>query len=331
VAVAVCVAHFEKGKVYVLDFWATWCGGCIASFHHISTIADKYKGRVSFTSVDTYEEFEDLKGKDPSSAIKDFLNTPPGEKLTLPVCVDGPTRGMWDAWIKTIRRNGLPTTYVIDQEGKIAWVDVNLDHLDWVLSQVLAKTWDRDKAAAVMQHRDSLEGILFALLRSKKPDKTKDWKTLLAAAEADEKQFPDRKDAFVFYEFWPLLETNPEKVADVLERMTADPLTKTINLSDAAGLALRKNNLSAETYEAIVKAEEKLLLYEYPEMGYGGKNVSVYEELALAYDKAGEHGKAVAAIEQAIALANDEKIPEDQMKKLQDALATYKASAGRSS
>lgn len=37
------VTKFEKGNVYVLDFWATWCGGCIASFPHISAIANKYE------------------------------------------------------------------------------------------------------------------------------------------------------------------------------------------------------------------------------------------------------------------------------------------------
>jgi thiol-disulfide isomerase/thioredoxin len=325
------ITGFEKGKVYVLDFWATWCGGCIASFPHISTIADKYHGRVSFTSVDSYEEEGDLKGKDPAPAVAEFLKTAQGEKLTLPVCVDGPAEVMFNSWIKTLRRNGFPSTFVIDQEGKIAWVDVNLDHLDWALGQVLAKTWDRDKAAAVMQHRDKLEDMLFARLRSKEADKTKDWQTLLTASEADEKQFPDRKDAFAFYKFWALLETNPDKVPDVLESMASDPLTRAINLADAAGLTLRKNNLSVRTYSAVAKIEERLLLYEFPSQGYGGKSVSAYEQLASTYEKAGDPANAVASMEKAILMAKDQNASADQIKKLQDTLATYKAAASRSS
>ena len=57
------ITSFEKGKVYVLDFWATWCGGCIASFPHISFVANKYRGKVRFCSVDSYEVDELKKGK----------------------------------------------------------------------------------------------------------------------------------------------------------------------------------------------------------------------------------------------------------------------------
>ncbi len=78
---------------------------------------------------------------------------------------------MWDSWIKPLRRNGLPTTFVIDQEGKIAWIEVNLDHLSWVLDQVLAMKWAREKAAPMMQQKDALEDMLFksALSKARNP------------------------------------------------------------------------------------------------------------------------------------------------------------------
>ncbi len=41
-----------KGKAVVLEFWATWCSGCIAQIPHLNELADKFKGQpITFLSV----------------------------------------------------------------------------------------------------------------------------------------------------------------------------------------------------------------------------------------------------------------------------------------
>lgn len=49
------VTKFEKGKVYVMEFWATWCHPCKVAMPHLSALADKYRDKVVFTGVDVYE------------------------------------------------------------------------------------------------------------------------------------------------------------------------------------------------------------------------------------------------------------------------------------
>ena len=47
------VTGFEKGKTYVVEFWATWCGPCIASMPHLSALQKEYKDKVTIIGVTT--------------------------------------------------------------------------------------------------------------------------------------------------------------------------------------------------------------------------------------------------------------------------------------
>jgi thiol-disulfide isomerase/thioredoxin len=50
------VQRFEPGKVYVVEFWATWCGPCRRSIPHLTELAKKFKGKVTFIGVSIWGE-----------------------------------------------------------------------------------------------------------------------------------------------------------------------------------------------------------------------------------------------------------------------------------
>ena len=50
------ITGFATGKVYVVEFWATWCGPCIVMMPHMSDMQEEFKDRgvtfVGFTAKD---------------------------------------------------------------------------------------------------------------------------------------------------------------------------------------------------------------------------------------------------------------------------------------
>src|SRR6516225_10230386 len=48
------VASLEKGKIYVIEFWATWCGPCRTSIPHVTELQKKHKD-VVFIGVSVWE------------------------------------------------------------------------------------------------------------------------------------------------------------------------------------------------------------------------------------------------------------------------------------
>ena len=46
---------FELGKVYVVEFWATWCPPCRTSIPHLTELQKKYGNTVSFNGIGVFQ------------------------------------------------------------------------------------------------------------------------------------------------------------------------------------------------------------------------------------------------------------------------------------
>jgi thiol-disulfide isomerase/thioredoxin len=137
------VTGFEKGKAYIVEFWATWCGPCRESIPHLNETYTKYKDKgLVVIGQDCWEQNEAL--------VVPFVKKM-GDKMTYRVALDDKKSdekgAMATTWMGAARQNGIPTAFVVDTHGKVAWIGHPMGMEEKVLDDVLADKFDTEKAA----------------------------------------------------------------------------------------------------------------------------------------------------------------------------------------
>ena len=112
------VGDFEPGQVYVVEFWATWCGPCIAAFPHLSELQAEHEGKVSFVGVNVWEGVDDPAQR--IAKVESFVEKQ-GDRMSYTVAVEDGT-AMADTWMKPAGQNGIPAAFIVDGTGHVAWI-----------------------------------------------------------------------------------------------------------------------------------------------------------------------------------------------------------------
>lgn len=134
------VTKFEEGKIYIVEFWATWCGPCKQSIPHLTELQAKYPD-VIFIGQDCSE-------RDPS-LVEPFVKEM-GDKMNYRVATDDTSvRGgsMHAAWMTAARQPGIPTAFVVGKDSKIAYIG-HPNYLPEVLPKMIDGTFDGAKYIA---------------------------------------------------------------------------------------------------------------------------------------------------------------------------------------
>lgn len=125
-----------RGKIVLLDFWATECGGCKVEIPWFMDFARQYKsGGLEVVGVSEDIPYEGLKdAAEGWSRVKPFVQK---QKLNYTVVMGD------DAVTKTYRITALPVTYLIDRQGRIAAEYVGLVDKDDVERNINALLRER--------------------------------------------------------------------------------------------------------------------------------------------------------------------------------------------
>ena len=160
------VQGFEKGKVYILEFWATWCGPCKAAIPHVNELQKKYADKGLVVIGQNCWERDDSK-------VKPFV-TEMGDKMTYRVRMDDKSTtkagAMAETWMKAAGRNGIPCTFVVGGEGKVLWIGHPMKLTEAMLDEMLAGKFDTAAATAALakeQEEQAKQQAMAGVMREK--------------------------------------------------------------------------------------------------------------------------------------------------------------------
>lgn len=193
------VKQLAPGKVYVVEFWATWCGPCLATIPHLTELQKK-NPEVIFLGISLDEA---------SSDVKTFVQEM-GDKMDYRVAIDTRTKEAADglmqkSWLAASFQEGIPVAFVVNKEGKLAWIG-HPGELEEPLSQIIAGKWDlaaevkkHSEAIAAKKQAAALEAEFNAAVEAKK------YKQALEIIDKGLAANPDLESEWAIAKFWTLV------------------------------------------------------------------------------------------------------------------------------
>jgi thiol-disulfide isomerase/thioredoxin len=119
-----------KGKVVVVDFWATWCGPCVAELPNMKKLYAEYRDQgVEFIGVSLDQSKED----GGLTKLKEFVDK---HEITWPQYYQG--KGWQSEFSSGLGINAIPRVFLVDAEGNLANVDAR-GKLESLIPEYLAK------------------------------------------------------------------------------------------------------------------------------------------------------------------------------------------------
>jgi thiol-disulfide isomerase/thioredoxin len=304
------VKEFSRDKVYLVEFWATWCGPCRTTIPHLDAMHRKYasKGLVVIG--------QDCLERD-KTKIEPFIKSM-GDKMSYALASDTDDGAMMNTWMRAAGQTGIPSAFLVDKTGTIAWIGHPMRLKDEHVEKALAGTFDiakaKQEAAADKAMKDAVSAQMPQISRALQ---NKQWDAAEAALTKLEEVLPaDRKSYVLPYRLQAALGArNTAGAIKVADQIAADPDTDAMALTRVAWTFSNAEGLEGFDWSYAEKLSRKGLEGLAPTTRPLALNT-----LARILFLQGKKDEAIKIQEEAVAAA-----PETAKKAFETTLESYKA------
>ena len=313
------VTQFEKGKLYVVEFWATWCGPCRESIPHLTEMAKKNKD-VTFVGVSVWERDQSL--------VEPFV-AKMGDKMNyhiamdaVPVGGDGNAGAMATSWMQAAEQGGIPTAFIVNKESKIAWIGHPMQ-MEEPLARIVAGKWDLKveaeksrKAAATAHKMRELQGLVMPAYQKK------DYAKVISVLDDAIGSDPDIEGQIAPFKLMVIQQQGKsDEAADYINKLVGGAFKDNMEGLNAIAWPLVDPDAPKKAAPVLVAAAVKAAM-RADELAKS-KDPAIADTLAAAYFADGKAAKAVQTQERANLLTKGTQFEKDPS--FGQHLAKYKA------